>query len=189
MSIKGNIFRLLSNQLKTKLTFDQSLPGALPSVKWIDKYNSQILKTSPDPAIQYPAIFIQFSTFKWTTANNKVQKGAGIIRLHVAFENHEDSQMGAVNQDKALQFLEFNEAVFNTMEGFSGKGFTALSRITDKEDIDHSSIIVTMMDYQTQLLDDSADEAKNQQLADPELIVIRGKETIAAGNTADNFIL
>jgi len=178
MSIKGNVFRALSNHLKEKLTFDQSLPGALPSVQWIDKYNSQVLSNIPDPKILYPAVFISFTTFKWTPATYKVQKGTGIIRIHTVFENIADSHLGAPDQEKALQFLEFNEAVFKVLEGISGIGFTALSRVSEREDINHDRLIVTVTDYQTQLLDESADETKNHRSADPELII----------GTANNFI-
>lgn len=178
MSIKGNMFRFLSQHLKEKLTFDQSLPGALPSVQWIDKYNSQTLKPVLDPSISYPAIFIGFSTFKWSPSTYKVQKGTGVIRVHTVFENTGDSHLGSATQNQALAFFEFNEAVFKALEGVSATGFSPLSRVMEKEDFDHDHYIVTIADYQTQLLDDSADEAKNHQLTDPELTV-----------TANNFIV
>lgn len=188
MSIKGNVYRLLSNHLKSKLTFDQSVPGALPSIKWIDKYNSQILNLAKELPIPYPAIFLQFVTFNWTTASNKVQKGSGIIRVYVAFENYADSYLGSVNQDKALAFFEFNQEVYKALEGTSGPGFTGLSRVTDTEDVDHDMLILSVTDYSTQLLDDSADETKNHQLVDPDVIVIKGERPVVTPANNDFII-
>ncbi|WEK18185.1 MAG: hypothetical protein P0Y49_15445 [Candidatus Pedobacter colombiensis] len=171
MSIKGKVFRFISNHLKDQLTFDDSTPGALPSVKWIDKYNSQQLRALQESNIKYPAIFIGFHTFRWTSAAYKVQKGRGVIRIYTVFENNGESHLGSTTQEEGLQFMEFNEAVFKALEGLSGVGFSPLNRTTEKEDMDHDRLIVTITDYQTELLDVSSDETQQHEMADPELIV------------------
>src|SRR6185437_2811549 len=76
----------------------------------------------------------------------------------VYFENYADSFNGSMNQDKALQFFDFNEAVHQSLQGFDGDLFTALDRVSDEDDEDQDMIIGTVFEYTTLITDTSADE-------------------------------
>jgi len=57
------------------------------------------------------------------------------------------------------------------LQGLSGTYFSNLDRKTDEDDEDHGNVIVTIMEYQTTLIDNSANEIKNYVLVDPALNV------------------
>jgi hypothetical protein len=165
MSIKAKIFKQLSAYLMAKLQFNQVVsinnPIPIPNLKFVDKQMGQF--NSPDlyHASPLPCILISFGRTTWNSDSRQQQSGDSIIRFYIYFENYADSFQGSLNQDKALQFFEFNEKVHQALQGLSGYGYTQLERVSDEDDQDHDMIIGTVFEYSTTITDDSADDARN----------------------------
>ncbi|WP_348814081.1 hypothetical protein [Flavobacterium maritimum] len=146
------------------------LKEQIPALAFVDKYRGQ-LDTPGIFTFPRPAVFISFGRFEWESMVNGSQRGEGLIKFRIVVENYADSYEGSVNQELALDFFEFNEKVHETLQGLSGTYFSNLDRKTDEDDEDHGNVIVTIMEYQTTLIDNSANEIKNYVLVDPALNV------------------
>ena len=145
-SIKGDIYTALKDHLKNEIT----------GLNWIDKYKGQLEYIEVGSEfVTFPAVFISFATSQWQTSGGGVQKSQTVISIITAYENYADSFDGSENEDEALLFWEFNEAVHKALQGFKGDCFTALERIGDQEDEDHTNVIATRFTYATEITDDS----------------------------------
>lgn len=156
MSAKSQIYKEIS-------TF---LGQNVPEVLFVDKYRGQLNNVSIF-TFPRPAVFISFGRFDYEAYANNVQQGKGMIRVRVVVENYADSYEGSVNQELAFKFFEINEKVHIALQGLSGTHFSALNRISDEDDEDHGNLIVTTMEYQFNMFDDSACSTKNFVLTDP----------------------
>ncbi len=146
------------------------LKQEVAGLAFVDKYRGQ-LDTPGIFTFPRPAVFISFGRFEWESMVNGTQRGEGLIKFRIVVENYADSYEGSVNQDLALDFFEFNEKVHEALQGLSGTYFGNLERKTDEDDEDHGNLIVTVMEYQTTLFDNSANTTKNYVLVDPALNV------------------
>lgn len=152
------------------------LKQEVPSLAFVDKYRGQ-LDSQGIFTFPRPAVFISFGRFEWESQVDGSQIGTGLIKFRIAVENYADSYEGSINQDLALDFFEFNEKVHEALQGLSGTYFSTLQRVTDEDDEDHGNVIVTVMEYQTTIIDRSARTDKNYVLVDPELnIEYKNKE-------------
>lgn len=168
MSAKGHTFLEISTYLM------QNLEG----IKMVDKDKGQLDDIS-NFVIPMPAIFISFGRFEYENQASNIQKGTGPIRFRIAVQNYADSYTGSVNQDKALEFFDFNEKVHQALQGLSGTYFGSLVRIVDEDDIEHKNVIVTVFEYETTIVDDSAFESKEFILVDPDpALDVQHKKTL-----------
>ncbi len=173
MSVKGEIFRQISDYLMHTLqNFDPILhPDGvftpemnLPGLVWVDKQMGQFNHPELSQLVPLPAILIGFRKTAWDSESRRVQKGDSILTFWVYFENYADSFTGSMNQDKALQFFDFNEEVHKALQGYDGDLFTALDRMSDEDDEDQDMIIGTIFEYSTVIADSSADEHRKYEL-------------------------
>lgn len=169
MSVKGTVFTAIGQHLMQKLQFAPET--GLPSLQWFDKdFGQAKLIQDGVIALPMPAVLFSFKTPDWGNTLSPVQHGETMIRVRVLFENYADSfqtaEGASINQDKALQFFEFNERVHMALQGFEGNGFTALNRASDDEDDDHNNVIVTDVYYSTLISDDSADRSNQEDVTD-----------------------
>ena len=146
------------------------LKQEVAGLEFVDKYRGQ-LDTPGIFTFPRPAVFISFGRFEWESMVDGTQRGEGLIKFRIVVENYADSYEGSVNQDLALDFFEFNEKVHEALQGLSGTYFGNLERKTDEDDEDHGNLIVTIMEYQTTLFDNSANTTKNYVLVEPDLNV------------------
>lgn len=160
MSAKKHTYKEISSYLKSTIA----------ELEHVDKYRGQLSDTN-NYIFPRPAVFISFGRFDYTTLTKGAQEGIGIIRVRVVVENYAEAFDGSINQELALVFLEINEKVHEALQGLSGTYFSGLNRIMDEEDEDHGNLIVTVMEYECNLKDDSAISNKNYILTDPELTV------------------
>ncbi|MDN3621332.1 hypothetical protein QWY81_17830 [Polaribacter undariae] len=178
MSVKGHTHKELEAYLKAEI----------PSLKWFDKDKGQFENAS-NHVMPYPAILFSFGNTPYETLSNKVQKGAVTLRFRIGVESYADSFVGSINQDKALEFFDFNEKVFVALQGLSTTYLRNLERSADEDDNDHKNVIVTIMEFTGTLIDDSAEEGKNFTLVEPELNVTYKKELTRAVDLEDDTII
>lgn len=167
MSIKGDIFKTIGDHLMAELQFSDN---NLPSLKWYDKdFGQADMIRSGVIALPLPAILITIKTPEWSASLSNVQQGNTNIRIRILFENYADSFQtnngDSINQDKAIQFFEFNEKVHLALSKLSGDNFTRLERSGDDEDEDHFNVIATDVFYTTIVTDDSVN--LNVELENP----------------------
>ncbi|WP_394749496.1 hypothetical protein [Spongiimicrobium salis] len=179
MSVKGTTYLEVTEHLKT----------TVPAIKWVDKDRGQL----EDPAnfiFPRPAVFVSFGFGNYENLGKGVLKGEKRLRIRTVYENYADSHTGSINQEKALAYFEFDEAVHVALEGFSGTHFTGLTKVADEDDLDHANLIVGLFEYQMQLVDDSAASSRNFELLEPdaELVtnVVRNSQGIEENGDDDS---
>lgn len=170
MSIKKDIYLALCEQLNTKLN---GLNG-VPKLQWIDKDMGQLNWLDEYHPIPKPAVLIKFGRTQWETTTGGLQQGDSIIEVSVLFDNMADSFDGSTNQDLALEFFDFNEEVFEALQGFCGENFSALVRIEDDEDTDHKNFIVTPMRFATVITQEDP-SYKSQKSVEADVTVLHKK--------------
>lgn len=169
MSAKKEVFKKVGERLFAKLI---NLEGGLPNLAMFDKQMGQFENPELTFAIPLPCVLLEFGQFNYTTISQNQQKGDGSLRIYIYFENYSNSFTGAIDQELALRFFEFTEAVHKALQGFGISGLMApLERVADAEDVAQDMIITSIMDYNTVVYDDSADETKNFTEVDPDVEV------------------
>ena len=179
MSVKGHTHKELETYLKQQI----------PTLKWFDKdkgqFNDLINNLMP-----FPAILFSFGNTPYETMSNKVQKGKVTLRFKIGYENYADSFIGSINQEKALEFFDFNEKVYKALQGLSTTYLRNLERSSDEDDDDHKNVIVTIFEFTGTLIDDAAEEGKNFTLVEP-VLEVKSKKTLTKPEVAldETFII
>jgi|GEM_PF-2097839 len=200
MSVKKDIFKDIGDYLMNVLQVNDpvNFPSGilkpemnLPGLRWFDKQMGQFDNPEMFYAIPLPGVLMEFGQFQWVTIGQNQQRGNGIIRFYIYFENYADSFNGSINQEMALRFFEFTEQVHLALQGFALPYMTPLERTGDNEDTAQDMIITSMIEYSTIITDTVSDLARNQVLADADVNVQRVKQiTRPAGDTfASGFII
>lgn len=143
MSVKATVFKAIGDRLMQEV----------PALQWYDKDFGQAQMIQDGIiTLPMPAVLITINVPQWDTIIGGTQNGQAAIRIRMLYENYADSfqtpEADSINQDKALEFFDFEEAVHLALQNFSGNGFTPLNRMADTEDDDHNNVIVTDMMYE-----------------------------------------
>ena len=162
MSVKKILFKALQARLKENIA----------TLKFVDKNMGQLRNLDQFHVFPMPGILIEFGRIEWNGIGNGIKQGLAPVRLMVAFENYSDanSEVTDAERDTALAFFDFCEQVKSTVEGFQGDGFGKFDFVADEEDNDHENFIVTVLEFQTLLTDDSTAKNRNEVPADPDVI-------------------
>jgi hypothetical protein len=170
MSLKKDIFTQIGTYLKATLqNFDPSLN--LPNLAFFDKQMGQFTKSATSYAIPLPCILMELRDFKYESVGKNQQKGNGILRFYIYFENYADAFTGSANQAQALRFYDFCQKVNQALQGFDLPYMAPLTRVFETEDTNEDMIISSTVDYGTIITDTSTDESTNFTLANPTLSV------------------
>lgn len=180
MSVKKIIYKAIQTHLMAKLNADTNseFPNHLPSLKWFDKQMSQFTDAEKSFALPLPTILMEYGQFTWTTTGKNTQKGDGVIRFYIYFENYADSFTGSINQELALQFFEFGEAVHQALQGVAiANILSPLDRVADAEDAEQDMIITSILEYNATIYDASTNVSRNYIEVEPDLNVEYKKES------------
>ncbi|MBB6131345.1 hypothetical protein [Mucilaginibacter lappiensis] len=190
MSIKKDLFKQIGAYLMATLK-DLPLELNLPDLQHFDKQMGQFTNPELSYAIPLPCVLMEYGQFNWKTVGKNQQRGDGYIRFYLYFENYADSFTGSVNQELALQFFEYSEQLNMALNGFSLPGMKSLERVSDNEDTAQDMIITSMVDFGTVIDDIASDYTRNFVMADPDVTVIRVKQTSRPPGTpfTDGFIM
>lgn len=142
MSIKGDIYKAIADQLKEQI----------PEIIWIDKDRNQF-EHADQEFLPLPAVLISFPRAEFETKGAGLQTSTAIIAIRTGFENYAQSFEGSTDQDQALEFWEFNRKVYNALQGFSGDNFSGMVRISEDEDPEQNNVIPTRMEFVTTIQD------------------------------------
>lgn len=175
MAVKKTIFKNIGDYLMQTI---KDTDDGLPDLAWFDKQMGQFESPELAFALPLPTVLMEFGQFNWQTVGQNSQKGEGSIRIHIYFENYANSFTGSLNQELALQFFEFTEAVHVALQGYGIAGvLSPLQRIGDAEDVAQDMIITSVMDYSATIFDDVTALTRNFIDVDPDLEVNYKKES------------
>lgn len=178
MSVKGHTHKEIETYLKQ----------VIPDLKWFDKDKGQFEDIN-NHVMPLPAVLMSFGRTPYQDETNNIQRGQLNLRFRIGYENYADSFSGSINQEKALAFFDFNETVFKALQGLSTTYVRNITRTADEDDQDHKNVIVTIMEFTGTIIDNSADEARQFVLTEPELNIKHVDETSRPSNEEDGFII
>lgn len=163
-SAKTKLYRLIGDHLMDTLGgtgvievleyegTDQEETIEVPKLQWYDKNRGQIKFLTKELGIPMPAVLISFPDINYESLGSGLQKGATTIRITTLFESFADSHHGSFDQDIALKYFYFNDLIVETLGNFEGSFFTKLQRITEQEDEEHDYLIITNIDFTTEIV-------------------------------------
>jgi hypothetical protein len=174
MSKKGEIFKLVQEHLYAELGKEDELYGYPLAGLWIDKNMGQIANLDRFDTFPLPAILMEYGSGRYRNLSKGVQEWIGTLKLYIIFENYSHSDVESDDRDLALAYFEFCEKVHEALEGFHGEDFTSFTRVSDEEDNNHTSMVVTPVSYAFSYTDRSRQQKTSRFVeVDPELIVRR----------------
>lgn len=165
MSTKADIFKAIQDRLYEKLQ------GIEPFERiWVDKNMGQLASVDQHDTFPLPGILISYGRGQYRNLSKGVQEWQGTMRLELIYETHSHSTTDSEDRDLAMEFFEFNQQVHDALEGFSGDDFTSLMRVADEEDTSHTTVIVSVLEYQFSFIDRVNDRKKYVEV-EPDLQV------------------
>ena len=114
-------FKELYKELADKLS-------AIPSVEWVDMWNSQVYNLDNEHPFPAPAIFLAFRANNMNDLGDKVQKVTMQVDVFLFYETFLDTYRGAYNQDKALAFLDTIDEINKVLHGSGGEQYSSMRR-------------------------------------------------------------
>lgn len=136
MSAKKDLYLAIKAKIKEKTC-----------IKHVRLFNNQFENMEKEDTFAFPCVFVQFLNLDWSTETEGVQKGDTTIRLHVGFET--------LKTEDLEKFDIIDDQIHKYIEGLESEDFSKLSRTNEEQDVNHDNVYVWLMDYGTNLLDDS----------------------------------
>lgn len=159
MSTKGTIYKAIADRLMEKLTFTT---GDIQSIQFVDLNRGQF--DNPDQLLYLPlpGVLVSFAQTEYDGAQKGKQIGDMIITVDIGYENYSSAAEGSIDQEAALNYLEFQELVFKALQGWAMDYCTPLERLSD-EDMGNmaGSMLVTRIAFRTEIVDIAADVTKD----------------------------
>lgn len=102
---------------------------AVPDVQHIDLWHEQVNYLTDERSFPCPAVFFEFNTVGVNDNGKLVQQLGTQIDLHVFWETFDDTYIGAVMQEEALQFMDLLTLLNMLFHGRAGKHFNTLRKM------------------------------------------------------------
>ncbi len=125
-------------------------------IETVGIWNNQFTHEEEETAVNYPAVYVEFSSIPWDTTNiqpikvidkgNKIgeQKAQPvIITLHCGFSDLDDATLAFENIEPIL------EKIFFGIQGITALCVTALLRSDERQDVEHDRVLDWQMDFTT----------------------------------------
>ena len=134
---------------------DAYLMNFIDGLKWFDK-DKQQFEDIDNNVMPLPAVLMSFGRTPYENQGENIKHGNVNIRFRIGFENYADSYTGSINQDKALEFFDFNEAVFSALQGLDLQYVKNLDLTADEDDVQNKNVIVTVLEFSGTLIIDTS---------------------------------
>lgn len=138
------------------LELAQKLENALPDIKWIDLWHSQVYNLPDEHPFPTPALFLAFRSNNMKNTGLNVQQVTAQVDVFLFYETFADTYSGNINQDDALEFLDLMDAINRTLHGSQGTHYSSMSRKSFSPVDTGGSANLYMMTYECLLVDYSA---------------------------------
>jgi hypothetical protein len=136
MSIKKTVYQAIREKILEET-----------GVKTSRLYNSQFDNLEEEATFTFPAAFIEFSQLDYSSNAEGTQEAATRIRIYLGYDSLKTED---------LEILDLLEDVHKSLQGFSSaNGTSPLNRVFEGQDINHGTIAVWVIDYETRILDSS----------------------------------
>jgi hypothetical protein len=149
---------------------------SIEGINFVDMYNGQYLESEDDarPEFARPAVFVEFLPIDWKEMGQKVQYAEdATIRLHIVSDDtpsDTNSTASATIRKLGLAPFKLVSLVHKSLSGFSGPGFSSLSRTNQETDNDASLEYVHIVSYHSNFVDESARPVL-KKIARPSLVI------------------
>lgn len=152
------------------LELAQKINNAIPSIKWIDLWHSQVYNLDDEHPFPTPAVFLAFRSNAIKNVGLKVQQIILQVDVFLFYETFSDTYNGSFNQDMALEFLDSMDALNKLLHGSSGEQYSSMSRKSFSPVDTGGSSNLYLMTYECLLIDYSANvEDQEGTFADLEI--------------------
>lgn len=135
--------------------------NGLQTIATIDRFKGQYINPELHQPYARPALFVGFKT-QWKDVGNLNQKGDTTVTLHLELENSvAESADGSPDQEVALQDFTYMSVLNALIHGMAGNQYSRLMRKTTDEDEEPLQTNVTLITYDTEVTDNSAERYKD----------------------------
>ena len=117
-------FKALYTELADLLTAN------IPSINWVDLWNSQVYNLEGEHPFPAPAVFLAFRSSRMDDAGAKLQKVQMQVDVFLFYETFLDTFKGAYNQGEALAFLDIMDSINKELHGSSGVSYSNMKRVS-----------------------------------------------------------
>lgn len=114
------------------LDLQARISTAVPEIQFIDQDLGQMSQAGDNgrPPLAYPAVLIDFPTADYSELASSIQLGTVTITMQLIFDNYSQTWHKAPLRDrsKGLDYLNIEQRLFNSLNGWSSDYFTPLIR-------------------------------------------------------------
>jgi len=111
-----------------------------PDVNHVSLWNHNIEELEREKTYSLPAVFIEFTPFKWQQGGQGTKKSSIQINLHIVTKTLADPDPDSPFLDEALAGFDIIEQVINSVQGNGGEGFNRLQHVETIPDHNHDEI-------------------------------------------------
>lgn len=106
------LYKTLLEKLTAPETTQLLADAGLPPVKYVDIYEGQYYNPDKFEGLVLPAVLVEFSIDK----PQQAEPGQLILTLHILYEQPEHGDNHAPHIDRALQYLDFAEKIYELVK-------------------------------------------------------------------------
>lgn len=116
----GKYFLEIMNRIK----------DAVPGVRYINQDLGQLETDLDRPAVSWPCVLIDFDQFEFTDESYNAQIGEGLVIIRIGYAPYSSSSSLTPDQvrEKALEYYEIEQSVYESLQGWQGTEFGAMTR-------------------------------------------------------------
>lgn len=162
-----NTYKELADIITAKVT----------ACKWVDLWAEQPYFEAEEYPFPSPAVFIEFNASSIEDLPGGAQKIIAAVTFYSFFETTADTHKGSINQDSALAFGSYNDAIHAALHGISGTTFGTMNRVGFKKEPSPAYAHLYSQTYNTIIMDNNGIKIYDTQ-------VIPGY-TLTPGNPPD----
>lgn len=170
MSSKLDIYNAIKDKLDGLKTSND------PLINTVGLWNNQFDNEDLEKPFNYPVCFIEFANIRWDGTHQtqprggvgggnvqKEQRGSttekSLITIHLGFSEFGDGKDILEPIDPVI------DAVYFALQGLQGDTFTTLSRIEERQDVNHGRIIDWQIDFNTSLSQEGEEDTSLRRIA------------------------
>jgi len=120
MKIRSEVYKQIRDRLLEKMS----------ELQYVDLQKGQFTSKPQNYPIPLPACLVEFKPVQWSEATGG-QLGDSAISLYLYIDHVTDSFDGAEQEEETIQLLDNLDQLYECMQGYSGKNFSPLNRISD----------------------------------------------------------
>lgn len=143
--------KIIYNQLLTLL-------GQIPELRWIDVDFGQIDSYETRPPIAFPAALIDIELPECSDEGDKIQRCTCRVSLRLVFDTYGETSAAApaIDRNKATRYFDTVEKVYVKLQGYYDDNIDGLSRKDVFQEKRDDGLKVTVMRFETEFDDFSA---------------------------------